>query len=640
VQTLLAALLALGLVGCGPECRDEDGDGRGAGCERGGDCDDADPGRAIHCIEVPKRCVDEPMLAGCPCRAESDDSCYAADPATLDVGVCRAGRAGCSSGVILECQGAVLPSGEDCNGLDDDCDGVVDEWVLSPCGGCNAECIGELWGPPAQAFEASGGTALTTAGELTLEQASREALRVWVPNTDDGTLSLIDARDARELARYATPGRRPIRVGVDQRGDAWVLDAEGSSGEAARLSKYAGDRERCRDRDGNGVDTSSGPGDVRANDECRLLDVAAGEVGDDAQALAIDGTLAPDRDLAGNPWVGFAASGRVRAYDGQTGAPLMAAELPAFSSHAARFDVWGTLWLIDRDGLLASVDPSSAPPGVRIRSAPLACFTLEDLAVDRSDRLLFTGFGCESLVSFDVRTEHWQTVRVPELLSPRGIAANGGGHWVSYTSGQVSSIATSPLAVEGIEDLSGEGASPLESRAIAADSLGQLWIVSTQGGPEGRGLVTRYDPVARKVTAQIPVGRGPRGAGDLTGMALGSSFVREAAASHVFEAGCSGNGQDDEDKSAGTRWKAIHLGALVGAGGEIELAVRWAKDALSLEAATYRRLGTFPADGPTFPLELPDAGAVEVQLTLRTAYATGAPRVSRVGLEWSCSGPD
>ena len=57
-------------------------------------------------------------------------SCYFGPPDTLDEGegvrVCRAGIATCDDGFFTGCVGQVLPSAELCNGIDDDCDGIVD----------------------------------------------------------------------------------------------------------------------------------------------------------------------------------------------------------------------------------------------------------------------------------------------------------------------------------------------------------------------------------------------------------------------------------------------------------------------------------------------------------------------------------
>ena len=635
LRLALALVLTLGAsaaVGCGEECIDNDKDGRGEGCARGPDCDDHDPRRSNHCETISEICQANPTLEGCPCLADLDDVCYPGPPESLDVGACHSGHADCAHGVFLECRGAKVPGTEVCNRRDDDCDGTIDEWVASPCGGCDAKCSGEVWGPPVVPFAAATGLALTPAQELTLARTARERKFVWVPNTDEGTLSKIDADAAIEVARYRTPGGRPVRVAVDHRGDAWVLDNQ--AGARARLSKFSSDRDRCVDRDNDGVQTSSSALQVLERDDCRLLDVEIGEPDDDAQALAIDGAQAPNEELAGNVWVGFLRAQRVVAYDGSSGEPLTAAELPKFAAYAGSFDPWGVLWLIDRDGQLARVDPLSEIPTVEILQTELACYTLESICADIDGQLLFAGFGCESVARYDPRTDAWSEVQVPELLSPRGVALTAKAPWVVYTSGKLAELARDPLSIGAASDLASGGVTPFESVAVAADSGERLWIVSTQGGAQGRGLATRFDPALGMVTAQVSVGVGPRGGGDLTGLALGEEFVREASISHVFSGSCADAGVGNS-----TRWKALHILAEVGAGGSVQVEVRWAAAVDVLADSGFTTVGIFPEEN-AFPLSVPQDGVIEVRLTLRSAQAIGAPRIERVGAEWACAGPD
>lgn len=58
--------------------------------------------------------------------------CYKGGTHTLNQGECKAGRQSCIEGRWSTCQGEVLPQPEICNGLDDNCDGKVDE----TCGRC------------------------------------------------------------------------------------------------------------------------------------------------------------------------------------------------------------------------------------------------------------------------------------------------------------------------------------------------------------------------------------------------------------------------------------------------------------------------------------------------------------------------
>jgi hypothetical protein len=65
---------------------------------------------------------------GCACPPAGEQSCG------LDVGECRPGRQLCERGVWGECRGVVGPAAEACNGLDDDCDGLVDDGLPDlPC---------------------------------------------------------------------------------------------------------------------------------------------------------------------------------------------------------------------------------------------------------------------------------------------------------------------------------------------------------------------------------------------------------------------------------------------------------------------------------------------------------------------------
>ncbi|MCB9527129.1 MAG: hypothetical protein H6701_01835 [Myxococcales bacterium] len=55
------------------------------------------------------------------------DTCYEGPQGTAGVGICRAGAARCVAGAFSACEGQAVPGDEACNGLDDDCDGTTDE---------------------------------------------------------------------------------------------------------------------------------------------------------------------------------------------------------------------------------------------------------------------------------------------------------------------------------------------------------------------------------------------------------------------------------------------------------------------------------------------------------------------------------
>ncbi len=69
------------------------------------------------------------------CTIMGEGSCYTGSPDTRGVGVCRAGRRTCTPGMPPgPCMGEVTPSAEVCNGVDDNCNGVIDEGCV-PCVG-------------------------------------------------------------------------------------------------------------------------------------------------------------------------------------------------------------------------------------------------------------------------------------------------------------------------------------------------------------------------------------------------------------------------------------------------------------------------------------------------------------------------
>ena len=68
-------------------------------------------------------------------------SCYAAAEDTLGVGQCRPGNQICSDGFFGACEGSVTPRPEQCNGVDNDCDGLVDEGLRNECGACDEDPV-------------------------------------------------------------------------------------------------------------------------------------------------------------------------------------------------------------------------------------------------------------------------------------------------------------------------------------------------------------------------------------------------------------------------------------------------------------------------------------------------------------------
>jgi len=68
---------------------------------------------------------------GCTCTNGAQQACG------TDTGACQAGTQTCTSGTWSSCVGSIAPTTELCNGLDDNCDGTTDDLAPQSCGASN-----------------------------------------------------------------------------------------------------------------------------------------------------------------------------------------------------------------------------------------------------------------------------------------------------------------------------------------------------------------------------------------------------------------------------------------------------------------------------------------------------------------------
>lgn len=187
----------------GTSCDDMNACTQGDLCDAGGVCQ---AGTVIDCDDS-NVCTDDACDSGSGCTNIPNSvtqSCYTGPVGTEGVGTCQAGVFQCFDGILgTTCENEVLPQADDnCNGIDDDCDGEIDE-----TGGCagieDARVEGEeaggteAEGAGVEGEEVEGGIAgiqnpfgcLQGSGNLGSSDFSKADCKGWTCSVQKGSLS-------------------------------------------------------------------------------------------------------------------------------------------------------------------------------------------------------------------------------------------------------------------------------------------------------------------------------------------------------------------------------------------------------------------------------------------------------------------
>jgi len=372
--------------------------------------------------------------------------------------------------------------------------------------------------------------------QLQLAAESMTLPFLWVPNSNEGTVSKIDTRTGRELARYRTgPDRlngNPSRTTIDQQGNCWVANRR--IGTAVKIGLFEGGQ--CADRDGDGlIETSTdrdGDGDITADemlpwgeDECVLLEVVlipgleqaaapgvyTGIYTDDDRNPGVRG-VAVDRD--GNVWLGTYDTQTYYHVDGQTGALRRVVHFSSVNhkAYGAVIDARGILWSsgLDTQNLLR-LDPATG----LFRTVDLG-HTTYGLGLDRSNHLFVAGWRSTKLTRLDVASGAVEWT-VGGVYESRGVAVTEDGDvWTADSGpGTVTRWSNDGLIRATIP----VGATPT---GVTVDAGGKVWVVNY-----GDEYVKRIDPQANRVDLEKRIIGGLHyGYSDMTGILSRTATLR------------------------------------------------------------------------------------------------------------------
>ncbi|GMV44421.1 MAG: hypothetical protein AMXMBFR64_61370 [Myxococcales bacterium] len=597
-------------------CIDLDGDGHGYLCVAGADCDDGNPHFTTACPDCATG-----NHPGCPCLDEGATSlCFSGNPDLVGTGQCAVGQRTCQQGWWSACIGEVPPGEEVCDGVDNDCDGEVDEGVKSECGNCDKFChIYDAGAGTLEPFEPtadnSSSVTLTPEGWITLTESSFNMRAIWIANSAESTVSKLDTTTGNEVARYRTCPD-PSRTAVAMNGDAWVA-CRGNG----VVHKFRNIVEKCPDKNGNGVIETSrdlnGDGVISGDellpegqDECVLFSANPG-VGGLARALGVV------KD--GSAWVGYWNESKLAKLHGDTGELLDQINLPV-QPYGLAVDSKGLLWVSGRGGSkLVRVDP--ATKDVKAVS-PGGCFEPYGIAIDEWDRVWIGNCCCGHVAwLYDPSNNAWASVSTGNR--PRGIVSdkNGSVYVANDESSTVVKIDAATAKVVGTVSV-GSGRFPI---GVAVDGDGFVWAVNQSGSS-----ATKIDGKSMTVAFEHAVGSGPYTYSDMTG----STFFKDLSPEGWYRTEFGGW------EGFRVQWKTLSVDYVAPAGTWIEVRVRTANSKDELLAAPWSEaVGPFPPQ--TFPIDLvpllPKKGnLLEVEVSLHAPDPdAGKPMVKGVEVTYS-----
>jgi len=338
----------------------------------------------------------------------------------------------------------------------------------------------------------------TVHDQLQLSEESVTLPFIWVPNSNEGTVSKYDTVTGKELGRFhtgPTSGGNPSRTTVDLDGNVWF----GNRGTGTVVKIGLLENGQWVDRNENGVvDTSrdlNNDGKITGSeilpwgeDECMLYEVLLGSSNSGPRGIAIDSDS--------NLWAGTYNLNENKFYhiDRDTGEIIDedTISIKGYSSYGAIIDSNGNIWSScgPSNNRVLKIDPSTKNiTPVNLNHYPYG------LGIDKNGHLFVSGWGADRISKIDVNTASVLKYASQGDAFSRGVAVTDDGDvWVVNSNNCDLTRLDKDLNRKATIDL-GTG---VTSTGAAVDAEGKVWACNLNDGK-----IHRIDPATNEIDLSV-----------------------------------------------------------------------------------------------------------------------------------------
>lgn len=532
---------------------------------------------------------------GCPCQPGQIMVCYPDSPfQDVDTGeeFCLEGKHTCSDdGEWGSCEFAE----------DSERYALIGDPTL--CGGCDPGCFGVHDCPTGR--DLTGENAENVRYDLdeqgiVLGGTLVNARFAYVANNPQSTVSKVDLTTGHEVGRYYVglsyngSYNNPSRTAIDSRGNAYVANRAFSRD--GSVTKIAGDRSFCVDRDMNGrIDTSAGGHDIRPwnQDECVVWSRRVGGYYPLPRALAID---RHDR-----VWVGLYRYRRFDVLDPNDGHLIRSVGV-SLHPYGAAIGRDGVMWFpngccgrptvqsVNTETL--RVSSTYTPPGGM-------CHGSYGIAVDTAGRVLVGGWPHACMSRYTPSTNTWERFNTTSG-GVRGVTVDAEGrmwaashHWDYNPHWMTSWDATGgDRQIFTLRD-SSTGAVCSVPIGVGADFEGRMWTPC-----QYTSRVAIVDPDTARVQVLAAIGPNPYTYSDFTGFLRATVTAPEGSYTRTYDSDMT----CDDDTTP--HWSQFYWDAETPEGTQITFWARSADRTDRLGRSPTMEVATQP--GSTSPVDLED----------------------------------